>query len=104
MICHFVATSRHCDLNRAGGKLPAPSSFWAHLLVEKMHEPSRKKKQKQCGDVMGSVRRFLTNTIDLGVMFVFKASLRFSQNDVIVTKRQNNKNMIRKKPLDKISV
>lgn len=102
MICHFVATSRHCDLNRAGGKLSAPSSFWAHLLVEQMQGPSRKK--KQCGDVKGSVRHFLTNTIDLGVMFVFKAALRFSQNAVIVTERQNNRNMIRKKSLDKISV
>lgn len=53
---------------------------------------------------MGSVRHFLTNTIDLGVMFVFKAALWFSQNVVIVPERQNNKNMIRNKSLDKISV
>lgn len=53
---------------------------------------------------MGSVRRFLTNTIDLGVMFVFKTALRFSPNAVIVTKRQNNKNMIGKKSLDRKSV
>lgn len=73
--------------------------FWAHLLVEQMHGPSRKQ-----NNVVGSVRCFLTNSIDLGVTCVFKAALWFSRKALIGMEIQNNKNVIRKKSLDGISV